>query len=389
MAASEYPLYTPGLAAAKVDASLRQAIAATDRAQECAVLWFAEVARRSLFRTLGFASLELYATQGLGFSRNRYFQFARLADGLERLPRLRAAVVRGELGWTKAQQVARVATPASETRWIATASEVGRRELEVRVRRARAAARRRRDASAAPSLAFASGEADTDSTPAPAGAPAVADPPTTITLRLDGPQRARFEGLVERVRKLRLVPSDATREDILLAGLATLVEGSGGADDDTDDATGTDAVGSAAVVDAQSSAAEPELRRRKSRKPLSNIQIIVRRCPDCGRSAAITSAGEKVLSPAQAEALACDARVRAGGEPNRSSIPPSARAQVLARDGHRCTTPGCGATRFLEVHHRVPRDRGGSNAPDNLVTLCSRCHRFTHEMAPRLRTSSG
>ena len=108
------PEFTAGLPAAQVDASLRQALGACDRAHECAVLWFAEVARRGLYRQLGHASLQLYATGALGFSDNRYYQFKRLADDLERLPALKNAVVAGDLGWTKAQQVARVATAATE-----------------------------------------------------------------------------------------------------------------------------------------------------------------------------------------------------------------------------------------------------------------------------------
>jgi hypothetical protein len=334
------PAFTPGLAAVRVDASLRQALAALDRAQECAVLWFAEVARRSLFRELGHASLELYATQGLGFSRNRFYQFARLADDLDRLPRLREAVVSGALGWTKAQQVARVATPASEERWVAKAAAVGRRELEAEVKLARAKARQRRTASVAPELAFAASADEALAT----------DPPTTLTLRLDGVQLARYEALVEQAHKLGLVPAGASREDVLLAGLTALVEGR-------------------------------DLRRRKSRKSLAPIQIVVKKCPVCERAAVVTSQGGKTIDPAQAEALACDARVRKEDGPNRASIPPSVRAKVLARDGHRCTTPGCGATRFLEVHHVTPRERGGTNTVTNLVTLCSRCHRHTHATA--------
>lgn len=81
---------------------------------ECAVLWFAEVARRALYRQLGHASLQLYATCELGFSDNRNHQFKRLADDLERLPTLREAVATGRVGWTKAQQVARVATESTQ-----------------------------------------------------------------------------------------------------------------------------------------------------------------------------------------------------------------------------------------------------------------------------------
>jgi 5-methylcytosine-specific restriction endonuclease McrA len=142
---------------------------------------------------------------------------------------------------------------------------------------------------------------------------------------------------------------------VLLAGLAALVE------------DGSDSV---------------DLRRRNSRNSLPGAQIVVRRCPVCERATVVTRQGEKVLTPPQAAALACDAQVREDDGPNRSTIPPSARAKVLARDGHRCTSPGCGATRFLEVHHVTPRNDGGTNQAENLVTLCSRCHRFTHERRP-------
>jgi 5-methylcytosine-specific restriction endonuclease McrA len=336
------PEFTPGLAAPRVDESLRLAVAAADHAQECAVLWFAEIARRSLFRELGFASLELYATESLGFSRNRYFQFARLAEDLDRLPHLREAVVGGEIGWTKAQQVARVATAASEIRWVARAATVSRRELEAEVRQARVKAKQRRVHTATRQLEFEN---------LPAEAP-VADLPTTLALRLDGVQLARYEALVERTHKLGLVPAGATREEVMLAGLSALVE------------SGED------------------LRRRNSRKSLPGAQIVVRRCPDCDRRSVVTSQGEKALDPNTAEALACDALVREDDGPNRSTIPPAVRAKVLARDGHRCTSPGCGSTRFLEVHHLAPRSQGGSNRVENLVTLCSRCHRFTHARGP-------
>jgi len=78
------------------------------------------------------------------------------------------------------------------------------------------------------------------------------------------------------------------------------------------------------------------------------------------------------------------------GQRNRATIPPKVRIAVLARDRHRCATPGCGAAHFLEVHHVVPRGLGGSNRADNLVTLCSRCHRFAHEqIAPAQLGAAG
>ncbi len=292
MAAVTLPEFAADQPAAMVDASLRQALYACDRAQECAVLWFAEVQRRGLYRQLGFASLQMYAVQALGFSDNRYWLFKRLADDLERLPVLRDAVATGTIGWTKARQVARVATAETQDVWVAKAQSIGRRELEVAVKAATA----RRPPVPEVQLDF-----EVASSP-------VADPPSIISLRADGVRLARYEALVEKAHKLGLAPEGADRLDLVLAGR-----------------------------------------------------------------------GEKRLAPAQVESLACDARVRREGGPNRATIPPSVRAAVLARDRHRCAAPGCRSTRFLEVHHVLPRRLGGSNRAENLTTLCSRCHGFVHE----------
>ena len=194
------PEFAAGRPAAQVDAALRQALHACDRARECAVLWFAEVQRRALHRQLGHASLQLYATQALGFSDNRYWQFKRLADDLDRLPALKEAVATGEVGWTKAQQVARVATPATQAAWVERAKTTGRRELEREVRTARAtpqAAGPDTAGATPPRLALA---------PAPAAAPV----PGSLTLRGDALQLARFEALLEKARKLRAVPAGSS-----------------------------------------------------------------------------------------------------------------------------------------------------------------------------------
>jgi hypothetical protein len=347
----DLPPFVAGRSAATVDASLRQALHACDRARECAVLWFAEVQRRGLYRDLGHASMELYVVEGLACSRNRYWQFKRLADQLEALPVLKAAVADGQVGWTKAQQVARVATAETEAAWVDRAVVGGRRELEVAVRSAmgRRPVRVRR-AEAAGQLALGVAPAQVEG----AVVAEVVDLSTTISLRADAVQLARFEALLEKARKLRLLPAGSDRLDVVLAGLEALV----------------------AAGDAASSVAA---------RPFSpTFQIIVQQCSECGAAATVTQRGERPLAPAQVAAIGCDARVKRAGAPNRSVIPPSVRTAVLARDRHRCTTPGCGAAHFLEVHHVVARSRGGSNKAENLVTLCGRCHRFLHEREGRI-----
>jgi 5-methylcytosine-specific restriction endonuclease McrA len=332
MATLTLPDFAVGLPAARVDTSLRQALGACDRARESAVLWFAEVQRRGLYRPLGHASLHLYATQALGFSDNRYYQFKRLADDLDRLPVLREAVETGKIGWTKALQVARVATEATQGAWVEKATTTGRRELELQVRQAR----KRRPVAPAAQLAFDN-----------VAQPAVADPPTTISLRADSVRLARFEALVEKAHKLGLATAGADRLDLVLAGLEAFVASAAG--------------------DEHTRLAGPA------------AQIIIQQCPDCERAAVTTSRGEKRLAPAQTAALACDAHVQRPGKANRATIKPSVRAAVLARDRYRCATQGCRSTSFLEVHHVKPRGRGGSNRAENLITLCSRCHGFVHE----------
>jgi 5-methylcytosine-specific restriction endonuclease McrA len=55
------------------------------------------------------------------------------------------------------------------------------------------------------------------------------------------------------------------------------------------------------------------------------------------------------------------------------------RQRVLERDGWRCQA--CGAMTNLEVHHAEFRSQQGHDTEDNLVTLCSECHKRTHVQA--------
>jgi len=53
------------------------------------------------------------------------------------------------------------------------------------------------------------------------------------------------------------------------------------------------------------------------------------------------------------------------------------KAYILARDSYTCQQ--CDAKNVvLEVHHKIERINGGTNAPSNLITLCSDCHSKHH-----------
>ena len=115
-----------------------------------------------------------------------------------------------------------------------------------------------------------------------------------------------------------------------------------------------------------------ERRQRKSRERYQKY----RReglCPSCGK----TATSDHCLCER------CKAKSQRAHKHRRSF---SLRSTVLARDDHCCRL--CGATTRLVIHHRdgvrIRHDvdylhTHPSNDPDNLITLCARCHRdLTH-----------
>ena len=52
------------------------------------------------------------------------------------------------------------------------------------------------------------------------------------------------------------------------------------------------------------------------------------------------------------------------------------RREVYERDGWRCAL--CDSTDGIQIHHVEPRSQGGSDFPENLITLCWRCHAEAH-----------
>lgn len=59
-----------------------------------------------------------------------------------------------------------------------------------------------------------------------------------------------------------------------------------------------------------------------------------------------------------------------------ANIPNQVRRRIYARDGYACAL--CDSTRYLQIHHVIPRGCGGSNSDHNLITLCSDCHALVH-----------
>ena len=59
-----------------------------------------------------------------------------------------------------------------------------------------------------------------------------------------------------------------------------------------------------------------------------------------------------------------------------ANITAKTRKEVYRRDGYVCAL--CGNHDTLQIHHVIPRGQGGSDFPENLITLCSKCHAQAH-----------
>jgi len=67
----------------------------------------------------------------------------------------------------------------------------------------------------------------------------------------------------------------------------------------------------------------------------------------------------------------------------KRALPKPIKHAVVRRDENKCAHidvkgTRCNATRWLEIHHRLPLSQGGSNAVENLVTLCGAHHSHCH-----------
>jgi hypothetical protein len=412
---------------------LKQALHAEDRARKCAVLWFADILDRKLYRELGYSSMPQYARRELGFSETRVGDFMRLVRKLDQLPAVKAALP--EIGYTKAREIIAVASPRAEEGWVAEARASSRRALVAKVKRvkarSKAQARGRRPAAGlfAPAetvVARRGGSAPAEmsveprvgSAAAALFAEAVAEPlsepltesvaaaevPVRVSVEFTPEQFARWEALLEELAKTGVT---GDRAELLLDALAckrddvssTMTEskaettprgvGLGRAqtpvqtsvpDSSSPVVMASDSVPAeiptADPVPVHTPAADPV--RVPDRAPAvanAPFQIHVHRCPNCDKM----EIGGRALSGADRARITCDAAMCVPGQRNTTTIPPRVRREVLARDRHRCRAPGCARTRFLEVHHLVPRRQGGTNEPANLVTLCAACHRLWHE----------
>jgi hypothetical protein len=112
-------------------------------------------------------------------------------------------------------------------------------------------------------------------------------------------------------------------------------------------------------------------------------KIAIKQCPDCKRAWQFSGGRDIEVRPEVAECVACDA-VHLGSldaaVPERvtMTVTPRRREQVLARDGYRCTVPGCRRNVGLDLHHIEYQSRGGGHEMSNMISICSLHHSAVH-----------
>ncbi|WP_376690230.1 HNH endonuclease signature motif containing protein [Wenzhouxiangella sp. EGI_FJ10409] len=116
----------------------------------------------------------------------------------------------------------------------------------------------------------------------------------------------------------------------------------------------------------------------------------------CGAESTLENGGN--VSAETSRRLGCDCgvvpwRESAGGKTldvgrKSRSIPPAIRRALQRRD-EGCRFPGCTAHKYVDAHHVVHWADGGETKLDNLVTLCRHHHRAVHEGGFDVRMDPG
>jgi 5-methylcytosine-specific restriction endonuclease McrA len=280
-----------------------------------------EAVRVQLWRPLAMTSMREYLERRMGYGPQVAAERLRVAEALDALPAIEAALETGELSYSAVRELTRIATRATEEAWVAACRGKILRQIEELV-------------------------AEREPGDAPSSDPKPDLRPRRVTLKL----RPAEQALLREARKRAEAERGERLDDgELIRALCTRY---------LDDWPASDA--------------------KTSR---SRHQVAVTVCRTCKRGWQNGAGREIAIRDADVERAMCDAEVISLEKPGRATktIPAAVRKAVLARDGYRCTVAGCRATRNLDVHHLEHREHGGTHTKENLTTLCDGHHVAHHD----------
>jgi len=358
------------------------------------IYYLAAVKSQGIHRLLGYRRIADYAAHFAGLTPRQTKDFLFIARRLPDLPAVAAALERGELGWTTVRDICRRAGHDDREEWLELARSISLHGLNSL-------------SEALPSAP--DGAASTCGSPADAppvsaspqhgtASPTVTDSrnqlsPSEIVTRspdAEPPERPHEE----------CVPSDFEDAGAVAAGPRQPVESRNPARDlefVTLRFTGEQLARLMALREALSrSAGITSLEDiilhvlatgAGSDATRQNVPylVVILTCPDCGQTRLPTPRGERPAPRSLLDAARCDAVIEDEYGRRRHVVRPTLRRLALQRARYRCEARGCSHTAFLEIHHRRPVASGGRDDLEDLIVLCSACHRRLHEADARAR----
>jgi hypothetical protein len=400
----------------RVDGKLRGIAArrAALDAEEARLLRYAEEIK--LWRAFGFGSLLEYLERAMGYAPRTAAERLRVARAIAELPLMADALEDGELAHSAARELSRVAVPETEAAWLEAARGKSLREVEAMV------------------TGHKPGDLPSDPTEPRFHRKTITielSPETYDLLRTmhklaaeEHGQRLSDDELISSLFRRaygdgRAGAGDASSGSASGAGGASgdgvhdggagggsasgdggagggrasgdgSASGDGGAgggsasgDGGTGDGRASGDSSASGDGSASGSAGGGNSRARSGKAGSPAYKIAIKQCPDCKRAWQFSGGRDIEVRPEVAECAACDA-VHLGSldaaVPERvtMTVTPRRREQVLARDGYRCTVPGCRRNVGLDLHHIEYQSRGGGHEMSNMISICSLHHSAVH-----------
>jgi hypothetical protein len=281
--------------------------------------WLLMARDLGVHRRLGYGSFDEYVKKLFGRAIGSVKERLRVAEGLNDLPQMGEALKKGEVNWSCARELSRVAVPANEAEWLGAARGKTSRQIERLV-----SGRRRGDAPEDPARRELQRH--------------------VLRVELAAETMATFR---EAVMKLQRETGEALDDETAILMMARQV------------LRGPEDAGRA------------------------GYQIALTKCPECERGQQQGRGELIDVGPEVVEMAECDAQHignPAAGEPARATqtIPPAVRRQVMSRDHGQCVVPGCSNSIFVDIHHLELRSDGGQHDPDQLAIFCGAHHRALH-----------
>jgi hypothetical protein len=340
-----------------------------------------EAQRLQLWRQFGYASLADYMTNELGYSFRTAEDRLRMANALPQLPKLTEALQTGNLNFSQARELARVATPDTEQVWIDRAADLNVRQVEQAV----------------------AGHCKGDLPDDPID-------PRLVRKTLWLSVRPETEVMFREARKVldkergEKLDDDAVLEALCRAYLRGHQRGGSthvGAEEvgprGGSTHGGAEEVGPrggathGAACDEQGETTVGDSNRRAPGTPSgisranrgAPYRVAVTVCSECKRGWKHGGGLVEEMTPPAVETAMCDAQWIGDLDSNtieraRQEISEAMRRKVMHRDQGRCQAPGCRAHNNLDVHHIVHLEHGGTNEYSGLLTLCEAHHLAHH-----------